>query len=65
MALTGLKKSKFRFRLKLTDKDRLYIQTKGIDTIRAHAIDFIKTKLVSAFLKNDGKQMSRLHSPHF
>ena len=31
-----LKSSPFRARFKLSDKDKLYIQQKGIDTIRAH-----------------------------
>jgi len=55
-ALTFLKNSKFRSQFKLTDKDSLYIQTKGIDTIRSHAFDFITTRLDSAFPKDDGKQ---------
>lgn len=55
-ALTAPKNSKFRSRFKLTDKDRQHIQTKGIDTIRSHAIDFIKTRLAPAFPKNEGKQ---------
>jgi hypothetical protein len=56
-ALAPLKESKFRSRFKLAEKDRLYIQTKGIDSIRAHAIDFITARLASAFPKNDGKQI--------
>jgi hypothetical protein len=28
-----------------TDKDRLYIQEKRVDTIRSHAIDFITLRL--------------------
>jgi len=34
VALPALKKSKFRSRLKLADKERQYIRDKGIDTIR-------------------------------
>ena len=41
---TALKKSKFRSRFKLTDKDCQYIHTKGTDTIRSHAVDFITTR---------------------
>ena len=55
-ALESLKKSTFRSKFKLTEKDRQYIQDKGIDTIRQHAIDFIKTRIASQFPKNDGKQ---------
>ncbi len=64
-ALAALKKSKFRSRFKLTDKDRLYIQDKGIDTIRSHAVDFITTRLAPAFPKNDGKQTPMRNHPVF
>ena len=52
----SLKRSKFRAKFKLTEKDRQYIQYKGIDTIRQHAIDFIKTRIGPQNPKNDGKQ---------
>lgn len=55
-AFTTLKKSEFRSRFKMTNKDRHYIHTKGIDTIRSHAVDFITTRLAPAFPKDDGKQ---------
>lgn len=64
-ALTALKKSKFRSGFKLTDKERIYIQDKGIGTIRSHAIDFIKTRLAPAFPKNDGKQTPMKNHPVF
>jgi len=64
-ALTVLEKSKFRSRLKLTDKDSQYIQDKGIDTIRSHAVDFITTRLAPAFPKNDGKQTPMRGHPVF
>jgi len=64
-ALAALKKSIFRSRFKLTDKDRLYIQDKGIDTIRSHAVDFITTRLAPAFPKNDGKQTPMKNHPVF
>lgn len=54
--LASLKKSKFRSKFKLTEKDLQYIQDKGIDTIRQHAIDFIKTRIAPQNPKNDGKQ---------
>jgi hypothetical protein len=49
------KKSKFRSRFKLSDKDLQYSHSKGIDTIRSRAIDFITTRLAPAFPKNDGR----------
>ena len=64
-SLTALKKSKFRSRFKLTDKDCQYIQTKGIDIIRSHAIDFITSRLASAHPKNDGKQTPMRGHPVF
>jgi hypothetical protein len=64
-ALSALKKSKFRSRFKLTDKDRLYIQNKGIDVVRSHAFDFIKNRLAPAFPKNDGKQTPMKGHPVF
>ena len=54
--LASLKRSKFRSKFKLTEKNRQYIQHKGIDTIRQHAIDFIKTRIAPQYPKNDGKQ---------
>jgi hypothetical protein len=50
-ALTALKKSKFRSRFKLTDNDRQYIHTTGIDPIHSHAIDFITARLAPALPK--------------
>ena len=64
-ALTALNKSKFRSRFKLTDKDRQYIQDKGMETIRSHAVDFITTRLAPAFPKNDGKQTPMKNHPVF
>ena len=54
--LESLKKSTFRSKFKLSNKDQQYIQDKGIETIRQHAIDFIKTRIASQYPKNDGKQ---------
>lgn len=63
--LASLKKSKFRSKFKLTEKDRQYIQEKGIDTIRQHAIDFIKTRIAPQNPKNDGKQTPMKGHPVF
>jgi hypothetical protein len=54
--LTALKKSKFRSKFRLNQKDRNYIATKGLETIRDHAYQFINTRIAPAFPKNDGKQ---------
>jgi len=64
-AFDALKKSKFRSRFKLKDKDRQYIQDKGIDTIRSHAVDFITSRLAQPYPKNDGKQTPMRGHPVF
>lgn len=64
-ALSALKKSKFRSRFRLSEKDRKYIQDKGIDNIRSHAFDFVTTRLAPALPKNDGKQTPMRGHPVF
>ena len=51
-----LSHSKFRSRFHLKQKDKQYIQTKGMDTIEKHAIDFVEKRLAPAYIPNDGKQ---------
>jgi exodeoxyribonuclease V alpha subunit len=63
--LESLKKSKFRSKFKLTEKDRQYIQDKGIDTIRQHSIDFISARIAPQYPKNDGKQTPMKGHPVF
>ena len=63
--LASLKKSKFRSKFKLTEKDQQYIQYKGIDTIMQHSIDFIKTRIAPQYPKNDGKQTPMKGHPVF
>ena len=60
-----LQKSTFRARFHLNEKDRQYIEDKGIDTIRCHAQDFIRTRLASAYIANDGKQTPMRGHPVF
>ena len=63
--LASLKRSKFRSKFKLTEKDRQYIRDKGINTIRQHAIDFIFARIDPQFPKNDGKQTPMRGHPVF
>jgi Domain of unknown function (DUF4186) len=63
--LASLNKSEFRSKFKLSKRDRQYIQNKGIDTIRQHAIDFIKTRIAPQYPKNDGKQTPMRGHPVF
>lgn len=61
----GLKKSKFRSRFKLDEKDLEYLSTRGADTIRLHAQDFISKRLAPRDLPNDGKQTPTKGHPVF
>lgn len=63
--LNDLQKSKFRasFKLKKTDFD--YIDKKGLDVIKSHAKDFIKTRLAPTQPTNDGKQTPMHGHPAF
>ena len=63
--LDSLKKSKFRSKFKLALKDRDYIATKGLETIKDHAYQFINARVAPAFPKNDGKQTSMRGHPVF
>lgn len=60
-----LAKSKFRSKFKLKEKDLDYIHTKGIDTIRSHAKDFISKRIAPANIPNDGKQTPMRGHPVF
>lgn len=63
--LARLSRSTFRARFHLSDKDKQYIADKGMDTIRRHAADFIKTRLAPAVIENDGKQTPMRGHPVF
>ena len=63
--LQKIEKSQFRARFKLSQKDRLYIESKGWNTIERHAKDFVKTRLAPAQPKNDGKQTPMRGHPVF
>ena len=60
-----LARSNFRSRFHLQEKDRQYIQEKGMDTIRSHARDFVRTRLAPAQIPNDGKQTPMRGHPVF
>ena len=64
-AFERLAKSKFRSRFRLTAEDCEYIQTKGWETIRRHAEDFVREKLAPAMPKNDGRQTPMRGHPVF
>ncbi len=60
-----LAKSEFRSKFKLKQKDKLYIEQKGLDTIQNHAKDFISKRLAPAQIPNDGKQTPMKGHPVF
>lgn len=60
-----LGKSDFRKKFKLSPKDRLYLEQKGFDTIRSHAVDFIAKRIAPADIPNDGKQTPMRGHPVF
>ena len=57
--------SKFRSSFHLKQKDIDYINEKGLDTIRQHAIDFIAKREAPAVIPNDGKQTPTKGHPVF
>ena len=63
--LFSLNKSKFRSKFRLTQKDQDYTATKGLETIKDHAFDFVNSRVASDFPKNDGKQTPMRGHPVF
>lgn len=64
-ALEKLSKSKFRSSFHLKEKDIEYINKVGMEKIRQHAKDFIKTRLALKYIPNDGKQTPMKGHPVF
>lgn len=64
-ALTRLQRSNFRSHFHLSEKDKQYIDEKGLETIRKHAKDFIRERLSPACPINDGKQTPMRGHPVF
>lgn len=63
--INKLQKSKFKSSFKLKQKDIDYINEKGMETIKRHAVDFINQKLAPANPENDGKQTPMKNHPVF
>lgn len=63
--LDRLSKSKFRSSFKLKEKDKNYIQEKGLNTIKQHARDFILKRLAPSYIENDGRQTPMRGHPVF
>lgn len=60
-----LENSKFRSSFHLKEKDKDYIEEKGLATIRQHAVDFIAKREAPAVILNDGKQTPTKGHPVF
>ena len=63
--LDALKKSGFRSKFFLSEKDIAYVREKGMDTVRRHAADFISSRIAPAYPKNDGRQTPMKNHPVF
>ena len=60
-----LRRSEFRRRFRLSDKDRAYVAEKGMDVIRSHARDFVLKRLSAENPENDGRQTPMRGHPVF
>lgn len=63
--LLKLKASDFRASFHLKEKEKRYVREKGLDTVRRHAEDIIRTRLAPAYPENDGKQTPMKNHPVF
>lgn len=64
-ALEKLSKSAFRVKFRLSVKDKEYVREKGIDIIRSHAEDFVRSRLAPEVIPNDTKQTPMRGHPVF
>ncbi len=61
----ALQHSEFRRRFCLRGKEATYLREKGLDTILAHAREFIEKRLAPAEPANDGRQTPMQNHPVF
>jgi hypothetical protein len=52
----GLSRSEFRRKFRLDRKDLAYLEARGLETVLAHAADFVAKRLAPAEPANDGAQ---------
>lgn len=64
-ALESLRKSSFRARFYLGERERAHFREKGADAIRGHARDFINSRLAPEMPRNDGRQTPMRGHPVF
>ncbi|MCE5249954.1 DUF4186 domain-containing protein [bacterium] len=63
--LEALKRSSFRARFRLRTPDIGYVTSRGMETIRNHAVDFITARIAPANPANDGRQTPMRNHPVF
>ena len=63
--LYSLSKSKFRSSFHLKEKERVYVQEKGLEIIRKHAYELLESRLAPAYIPRDGKQTPMKGHPVF
>ena len=61
----ALGKSTFRQRFRLAEKERTYLDQRGLSVILEHARDFVMARLSGARPRNDGKQTPMRGHPAF
>ncbi|MBQ1212279.1 MAG: DUF4186 domain-containing protein [Clostridia bacterium] len=64
-ALEKLGRSKFRSSFHLRKRELAYVREKGLEEIKKHAADIIRTRLAPAYIENDGKQTPMKNHPVF
>lgn len=64
-AFGKLARSRFRSRFRLSDADRRYVAEKGMETVRRHCADFVRTRIAPAQPANDGRQTPMRGHPVF
>ncbi len=64
-AFAKLDRSAFRRRFRLSAALKRYIDEKGMETIRRHAEDFVRTRLAPAHPASDGRQTPMRGHPVF
>ncbi len=63
--LLRLKKSPFRAKFRLSEKEKAYFHEKGRDVIKSHAEDFVRGRLAPSEIPNDGRQTPMRGHPVF
>ncbi|MBN2129934.1 MAG: DUF4186 domain-containing protein [Sedimentisphaerales bacterium] len=61
----ALGRSKFRSGFRLRGREAAYLEQKGLETVLAHARDFVTQRLAPAQIANDGRQTPMKNHPAF